>query len=480
MASYKHHQNLVDLLNQIQVPTTTTSQDLNAMIGFISRELTISYSNKDLTKKGKHHNDPLHITVDAKGKRIPMVLIDDGSALNMCPLKTTSCLGLSIKDFVPTDQHVRAYDNSRREVLGTITLELIIGPMIKKVEFQVLNITSCFNMLLGRPWIHDIEAIPSSLYKKVQFLHEGAIVTIYDDTLTIPKPIFGIDSENEPLTLNGFEIEKLGFGRREEEVERIPMDFAPYSNNNVVAMIRRMNYLLRMNLGKTMKKAIAQVPIISTTTPPFGLGYKPTDDDLLEMEVRRMACAKAKAKGLPCLPEPLKPYTPTLNGKFVKAKDSQHYWGFPGLRFDPESRTIVPGFKLLFDYNKKLLELKKEDTNWVPTDWTNYMDLNVMTTLLGDAICNIEEEEYWEACQHALKRPYKAKTSDEDEERGEAPSDSDKSSNSKSDSDSSNDGNGEDDSNSDGESNKSEDYDSPQIWRLILKAQIIWIKTPWY
>ena len=103
MASNKHRQNLVDLLNQIQVPTTTTSQDLNAMIGSISRELTISYSDKDLTKKGKHHNNTLHITVDAKGNRILMVLIDDGSALNVCPLKTASCLGLSIEDFVPTD-----------------------------------------------------------------------------------------------------------------------------------------------------------------------------------------------------------------------------------------------------------------------------------------------------------------------------------------------------------------------------------------
>ena len=103
MASNKHRQNLVDLLNQIQVPTTTTSQDLNAMIGSISRELTISYSDKDLTKKGKHHNNTLHITVDAKGNRILMVLIDDGSALNVCPLKTARCLGLSIEDFVPTD-----------------------------------------------------------------------------------------------------------------------------------------------------------------------------------------------------------------------------------------------------------------------------------------------------------------------------------------------------------------------------------------
>ena len=106
----------------------------------------------------------MYIIVDAKGKRIPIVQIDDGSALNVFPLKNASCLGLSIKDFVPTDQHVRAYDNSRREVLGTVTLELIIGPLIMNMEFQVLNIGSRFNMLLGQPWIHDIEAVPSSLY----------------------------------------------------------------------------------------------------------------------------------------------------------------------------------------------------------------------------------------------------------------------------------------------------------------------------
>ena len=105
------------------------------MIGSINRELTISYSDKDLTKEGKHHNDLLHITVDAMGKRIPMALVDDGSALNVCPLKIASSLGLSIEDFVPIDQQMRAYDNNRREVLGTITLELTIRPMVKKVDF---------------------------------------------------------------------------------------------------------------------------------------------------------------------------------------------------------------------------------------------------------------------------------------------------------------------------------------------------------
>ena len=125
---------------------------------------------------------------------------------------------------------------------------------------------------------------------------------------------------------------------------------------------------------------------------------------------------------------------------------------------------MVPGFELLFDCNNRLPKPKKEDTNWVPIDWANYMDPDAMTTLLGGAICNIEEEEYWEACQHALKSLYEARTSDEDEEGGEAPSDSDEGSNSESDnssdSSSSDNGDGEDDSNSDSESNNSGDYDS--------------------
>ena len=124
---------------------------------------------------------------------------------------------------MPIEQHVKAYDNSRRDVLGIETLELTIGPMIKKVEFQVLNIASCFNMLLRQPWIYDIKDLPSSLYQKVRFSHEGAIVSIYGNTLNVPKPIFGIDSEKEPLTLDGFEIKKPSFGRREEEVKKIPM-----------------------------------------------------------------------------------------------------------------------------------------------------------------------------------------------------------------------------------------------------------------
>ena len=218
-----------------------------------------------------------------------------------------------------------------------------------------------------------------------------------------------------------------------------------------------------MNLGKTVKKLIVQDLIIPIATPPFRLGYKPTDDDFLEMKVRKMARAKAKEKGLPCPLEPLKPYTPTLNWKFVKAGENQRYWGFPEPILNPVTRTMVPGFEILLDCSNKVPELKKEDTTWVPTDWVDYMDPNAMTTLLGDPICNIEEEEYQEACQHALKSLYELRANAEDEEGGVAPNNddegSDTESNSSSDSNSNDSGHDDDDNNSDSESNNSEDYD---------------------
>ena len=54
------------------------------------------------------------------------------------------------------------------------------------------------------------------------------------------------------------------------------------------------------------------------------------------------------------------------------------------------------------------------------------MDPDAMTTLLGDAIFNIEGEEYWEAYQHTLKNPYKVRTDDENDGKGESPSDDNK------------------------------------------------------
>ena len=55
---------------------------------------------------------------------------------------------------------------------------------------------------------------------------------------------------------------------------------------------------------------------------------------------------------------------------------------------------MLPGFELFLDCDIKLPKVNERNIDWVPTDWVDYMDPNARTTLLGNAIFNIEEEEY--------------------------------------------------------------------------------------
>ena len=48
--------------------------------------------------------------------------------------------------------------------MGTLEIELLIGLTTFVTLFQILGIPTSFNMLLGRPWIHRVGAIPSSLH----------------------------------------------------------------------------------------------------------------------------------------------------------------------------------------------------------------------------------------------------------------------------------------------------------------------------
>ena len=76
---------------------------------------------------------------------------------------------------------VRAFDGTRREVTGEIEIEMPIGPCTFTVEFQVMDISSSYNCLLGRPWIDIAGAIPSTLHQKIKFVTEGQLVYVFTE-----------------------------------------------------------------------------------------------------------------------------------------------------------------------------------------------------------------------------------------------------------------------------------------------------------
>lgn len=80
------------------------------MVGYILASNQISFTYEELTEDGRGHNKALHITVNAHGMIIGQVLIDNGSALNICPLATFKKLGLSDDKIRYNGAIIRAFD----------------------------------------------------------------------------------------------------------------------------------------------------------------------------------------------------------------------------------------------------------------------------------------------------------------------------------------------------------------------------------
>ena len=104
---------------------------------------------------------------------VPMVLIDNVFALNMCRFRTTLTIGLDMKTIIPSPLTIRAYDNTLRKVMETFKSPCKIGPLETIMEFHLMHITPNYNLLLGRAWLHPIGAISSTLHQKIKILWKG-------------------------------------------------------------------------------------------------------------------------------------------------------------------------------------------------------------------------------------------------------------------------------------------------------------------
>lgn len=90
------------------------------------------------------------------------MMVDDGSSINVCPLKILAKLGMKTTDLDPSGMTIKAYDDSKRGVEGTFVAAVKVGPIEDEVEFTVLDIPGTFALLLGRPWFHKLGGVPST------------------------------------------------------------------------------------------------------------------------------------------------------------------------------------------------------------------------------------------------------------------------------------------------------------------------------
>ncbi|RVW24845.1 Retrovirus-related Pol polyprotein from transposon 297 [Vitis vinifera] len=286
-----------------------------------SSRCTDSSSEPD---QSRYHDTPeglIHMMTAGRAT-FPSVLLDNGSALNVCPLATAIALGYAPSDFGPSTQTVRAYDSTRREVMGTLEIELLIGPATFVAVFQVLRIPTSFNLLLGRPWIHRAGAIPSSLHQKVKFIHGDQVVVVQSvgDMFIAAEPVLEISHTDDDLFLTGFTFDEVQTVEIEDFCrDFVAMPFDQHGNTVVLDIMRSMSYLPGMGLGRR-QHGPSEFITIPDHDVPFGLGFVPTEADYLYMARLRKERVRARLTHTPFY-YPLRPYTRSLADYFVRASE---------------------------------------------------------------------------------------------------------------------------------------------------------------
>ncbi|PKI70865.1 hypothetical protein CRG98_008756 [Punica granatum] len=229
LSSEPHRDALLKVLTAAQVPKKTTPERIE--------------------ETGQGHLRALHIFYKCNNHVVSRVMIDNGSALNVCPVSTLKQMNVDMSRIHASKTTVRAFDGSRRDVNGEIDLLIDVGPCSFSVTFQILEISNAFSLLLGRPWIHATDAVPSSLHQKLKFFVEGKLITVNSEE------DYAVYKETTVLLKNNY-VPGTGLGARAQGIFR-PVEVEEYRNKRGLDFRPSCNEIVQARRGKYLHRLVA-------------------------------------------------------------------------------------------------------------------------------------------------------------------------------------------------------------------------------
>lgn len=135
-------------------------------------ERALSFSDNDAKWIIQPHNDALVVSVLVNKIRIKRVLIDPGSSANIIRSKVVEQLGLQDR-IVLAVRVLNGFNMACETTKGEITLLVNTAGIVREAKFYVIEGDMRYNALLGRPWIHHMRAVPSTLHQVLKFQSRG-------------------------------------------------------------------------------------------------------------------------------------------------------------------------------------------------------------------------------------------------------------------------------------------------------------------
>ena len=140
--------------------------------------LAIAFNDNDLEGTIQPHDNALVVIAQINGCIVKRVLIDQGSGAEVMYPDLFKGIGLKNEDLSKYDTPLVGFDGRMVILEGYISLLVNMEGKEVTLTFIVVTSYSPYTMILGRPWIHAIEAVPSTLHVNVKFCTEQGIIIV--------------------------------------------------------------------------------------------------------------------------------------------------------------------------------------------------------------------------------------------------------------------------------------------------------------
>ena len=141
----------------------------------------ISFDNDDLEGTIQPHDDALVVTAWINGFLVKRVMVDQGSGVDV--MYPDLFRGLRLRKEVQMKHTSPLVGFNSKVVIseGQISLPMIVGGKEVAVTFTIVSSFSPYTAILGRPWIHSMGAVPSTLHVKIKFPTKQGVTVIRGD-----------------------------------------------------------------------------------------------------------------------------------------------------------------------------------------------------------------------------------------------------------------------------------------------------------
>ena len=136
-------------------------------------DTTITFSDSDMEGCQHPHDDPLVVRAIVANTTVHRVLNDNGSSTDIIFSSAFDKMGVGREKLEPVNTHLQGFSGEKVLPLGSIQLVLTLGEppcqATTTTRFLIVDAPSAYNMLLGRPSLIAIKAIPSAYHMIIKF-----------------------------------------------------------------------------------------------------------------------------------------------------------------------------------------------------------------------------------------------------------------------------------------------------------------------